>query len=187
MKRAMSSPSPGMQKKRQMTSVCSRPAAASPSRTRATTWSTADSGRKLTNVPSPSSPPSRSIRSRSAAIAIGTGCAGGVSSLKPPGPRPPLSTSRRTGTVSRRRESGFSNVRSFQRSTITSDEAPRPSTKRPPLASASAAACWASTAGPRVNGFTTPVPSRIRSVQAAASASGVKPSDPLVSPVHRSS
>ena len=62
-----------------------------------------------------------------------------------------------------------------------------PSTKRPPLASASAAACWASTAGPRVNGFTTPVPSRIRSVHAAASASGVKPSEPLVSPVQKSS
>ena len=83
--------------------------------------------------------------------------------------------------------SGFENSRWFQRSTITSDEEPMPSTKRPPLASASAAACWASTAGPRVNGFTTPVPSRIRSVQSAASASGVKPSEPFVSPVQKSS
>ena len=127
------------------------------------------------------------MRSRSAATAIGTGAPGGVSSLKPPGPRPPASTSRRTGTTSRMRESGFSNGRSFQRSTITFEDAPSPSTKRPPLASASAAACCASTAGPRVNGLTTPVPSRIRDVQAAASASGVNPSDPFVSPVHRSS
>ena len=36
---------------------------------------------------------------------------------------------------------GFENSRWFQRSTITSDEEPIPSTKRPPLASASAAAC----------------------------------------------
>ena len=162
MKRATSSPSPGMQKKRQTISVGSRPA--SPSRTRATTCSAADSGRKFTNVPSPSSPPSRSMRSRSAAITIGIGCSGGVSSLKPPGPRPPASTSRSTVTLSRTCVSGFENSRWFQRSTITSDEEPMPSTKRPPLASASAAACWASTAGPRVNGFTTPVPSRIRSV-----------------------
>ena len=182
MKFATSSPSPGTQKKRQMTSV-GPPA---PSRMRSTTCSVADSGRKFTNVPSPSSPPSRSMRSRSAAMTIGTGSAGGVSSLKPPGPRPPDSTSRSTVTLSRTRVSGFSNVRWFQRSTITSDEEPIPSTKRPPLASASAAACCASTAGPRVNGFTTPVPSRIRSVQAAARASGVKPSEPLVSPVHRS-
>ena len=40
-----------------------------------------------------------------------------------------------------------------------------PSTKRPPEASASAAACWASSAGPRVKTPTTPVPSRIVSVQ----------------------
>ena len=61
-----------------------------------------------------------------------------------------------------------------------------PSAKRPPLASASAAACWASSAGPRWKTPTTPVPSRIDSVQAAASASGVKPSGPLVSPLQRS-
>jgi hypothetical protein len=42
-------------------------------------------------------------------------------------------------------------------------------------------------AGPRVYGLTTPVPSRIRVVHAAARASGVKPSGPFVSPVHRSS
>ena len=89
--------------------------------------------------------------------------------------------------MSRTRLSGRSNGTPFQRSTITSDDEPSPSTKRPPDASASAAACWASTAGPRVNAETTPVPSRIRSVQAAASASGVKPSGPFVSPVHRSS
>ena len=61
-----------------------------------------------------------------------------------------------------------------------------PSANRPSLASASAAACWASSAGPRWNTPTTPVPSRIDSVHAAASASGVKPSGPLVSPLQRS-
>ena len=74
----------------------------------------------------------------------------------------------------------------FQPSTIRSEEAPIPSAKRPPEASASAAACWASSAGPRWKTPTMPVPSRARSVQAAASASGVKPSGPLVSPVQRS-
>ena len=61
-----------------------------------------------------------------------------------------------------------------------------PSTKRPAEASASAAACWASSAGPRWKTPTIPVPSRARSVQAALSASGVKPSGPAVSPVQRS-
>lgn len=77
---------------------------------------------------------------------------------------------------------GLSNGMPFQRSTITSDEEPMPRQKRPPLASCTAAACWASTAGPRVKTLTTPVPSRIRSVQAAASTSEVKPSWPPVSP-----
>ena len=61
-----------------------------------------------------------------------------------------------------------------------------PSTKRPSEASASAAASWASSAGPRWKTPTIPVPSRARSVQAALSASGVKPSGPLVSPLQRS-
>ena len=74
----------------------------------------------------------------------------------------------------------------FQRSTITSDEEPMPSTKRPSDASASAAACMARSAGPRVNTPAIPVPRRMRSVQAAASASGVKASAPFVSALHRS-
>ena len=57
----------------------------------------------------------------------------------------------------------------------------------PPLASWSAAACWASTAGPRVKALMTPVPSRISFVQAAARISGVNPSGPFVSPLQRSS
>ena len=69
---------------------------------------------------------------------------------------------------------------------IRSEEEPMPSTKRPSEASASAAASWASSAGPRWKTPTIPVPSRIRSVQAALRASGVKPSGPAVSPVHRS-
>ncbi len=110
-----------------------------------------------------------------------------VSSLKPPGPRSPASTVRRISTVSRTFVSGFSKGIWFQRSTITLEEEPMPRQKRPSLASCSAAACWASTAGPRVNAFTTPVPSRMCSVHAAASAIGVNASVPVVSPLHRSS
>ena len=82
--------------------------------------------------------------------------------------------------------SGFSKGMPFQPSMIRSEEAPMPSAKRPPEASASAAASWASRARPRCITPTTPVPSRSFSVQAAARASGVKPSGPLVSPDHRS-
>ena len=57
-----------------------------------------------------------------------------------------------------------------------------PSAKRPPEASASAAASCASSARPRCMTPTTPVPSRACSVHCEHSASGVKPSGPLVSP-----
>ncbi len=57
-----------------------------------------------------------------------------------------------------------------------------PSAKRPPEASASAAASWASSARPRCSTPTTPVPRRTVSVHCEHSASGVNPSGPLVSP-----
>src|SRR5882757_4481372 len=69
---------------------------------------------------------------------------------------------------------------------IRSEEEPIPRTKRPSEASASAAASWASSAGPRWKTPTMPVPRRIRSVHAALRASGVKPSGPAVSPLQRS-
>src|SRR5882757_1679094 len=69
---------------------------------------------------------------------------------------------------------------------IRSEEEPIPRTKRPAEASESAAASWASSAGPRWKTPTMPVPRRIRSVQAALSASGVNPSGPAVSPLQRS-
>ena len=65
----------------------------------------------------------------------------------------------------------------FHCSTITFDDAPSPSTKRPLLTSASAAAVCASSAGPRVKTFTMPVTSRSRSLCSAATTSGVKPSN----------
>ena len=109
------------------------PAAASPSRTRATTCSAAESGRKFTNVPSPSSPPSRSILPRSAASTIGTGCGRRRLELEAARRRARRrAPARSISTVSRIRVSGFSNGISFQRSTITFDDEPRPSTKRPP-------------------------------------------------------
>ena len=142
----------------------------------ATTWPTLLNGRKFVKTPSATRAASRSIGSRSAASTIGTGCAGGAASLKPPSPRSPASTARRYATVSSTRFSGRSNGMPFQRSTITFDDAPRPSTKRPPLASASAAAVCASRAGPRVKTLTIPVTRRTRSVCSAAITSGVNPS-----------
>ena len=139
------------------------------------------------NAPSACSTASRSILPRSAARMIGGGSAGACSSLKPVAVRSPakrgVAGSRRVSAIF---VSGFENGIPFQPSTIRSDEAPMPSANRPSRASASAAACWASSAGPRVKTPTTPVPSRTRSVHVAASASGVKPSGPLVSPLHRS-
>ena len=59
-----------MQKKRHSTSEAPSgfPASRSPAWISAITVSTPEIGRKLTNVPSPSEPPSRSIRPRSAAM-----------------------------------------------------------------------------------------------------------------------
>ena len=81
---------------------------------------------------------------------------------------------------------GLANGIPFQPSTMRSDEAPMPSTKRPRLVSDSAAACWARSAGPRVKTPTTPVPSRSLSLHRAAATRGVKPSGPFVSPLQRS-
>ena len=137
-------------------------------------------------APSALSTARSSILPRSAASTIGTRCAGAVSSLKPVSVRSPSSAARRNSSVSRTLLSGFSKGIPFQPSTIRSEEEPMPSTKRPREASASAAASWASSAGPRWKTPTMPVPSRARSVQAALRVSGVKPSGPLVSPLQKS-
>ena len=136
--------SPGRQKKRQSSSKPSGRAV----ELRGHLLGSPESGRKLVNAPSAFSTASRSILPRSAASTIGTG-GGGCSSLNPVGVRSPASAGRRKSTVSETFDSGRSNGIPFQPSTIRSEEAPIPSTKRPPLASASAAACWASSAGPR--------------------------------------
>src|SRR4051794_31577225 len=169
-----------MQKKRQTSSLPGAPNASA-------TCGAPLSGRKLVNAPSASSAARASIFPRSAATTIGGGVAGGCSRRKPLGPRSPARIGRSASTASRTFDSGFWNGISFQRSTMTFDDDPRPSTKRPSLASCRAAACCARTGMPRVNGLTIPVPSRGLVVHAAASASGVKPSAPAVSPVHRSS
>ena len=111
---------------------------------------------------------------------------GACSSLNPVAVRSPASAGRRKSTVSETFASGRSNGIPFQPSTIRSEEAPIPSAKRPPLASASAAACWASSAGPRVKHADDAGAEAHRVGPAAASASGVKPSGPLVSPLQRS-
>ena len=69
----------------------------------------------------------------------------------------------------------------FHCSTITFDDAPSPSTKRPLLRSASAAADCASSVGPRVKTLTMPDTRRSRSLFCAATASGVKPSNSVAS------
>ncbi len=173
--------SPGRQKNRHRSSNPSGAASSS-----AVTRGRAESGRKLVKAPAARSTASRSIFPRNAASTTGNGSVGGCSSLKPVEVRSPAKAASRKSSVSEILVSGFANGIRFQPSTIRSDEAPIPSANLPPLASDSAAACWASSAGPRVNTPTTPVPRRISSVHAAASASGVNPSGPWVSPLQRS-
>ena len=145
----------------------------------AATLGSPPSGRKLVKAPSPRSTASSSILPRSAASTIGTRSAGGDLELE--AGRGALAVERRAQELERLadRLSGFSKGIPFQPSTIRSEEEPIPSTKRPPEASASAAASWASSAGPRWKTPTMPVPSRARSVQAALRVSGVKPSGPV--------
>lgn len=187
---------PGGRRKRHSTSVEPRsfPPSSSPARISASTVSSAERGRKLTKAPSPSSPAVRSMRSRNAATWIGTGEGGGCSSRKRPSPaRSPARAARRKAMASRTRVRGLSKVKPFQRkvkpfqrSTITLEEEPMPRQKRPALASWRAAACWASTAGPRVN--------TVHHSGAEAHGLGprrshrerVKPSWPPVSPLHAS-
>jgi hypothetical protein len=137
-------------------------------------------------APSARSTARSSILPRSAASTIGTRCAGAVSSLNPLAVRSPSSAVRRKSSVSRTLLSGRSKGIPFQPSTIRFEDEPIPSTNRPREALSSAAASCASSAGPRWNTPTIPVPSRARSVQAALSASGVNPSGPFVSPLQKS-
>ena len=101
--------------------------------------------------------------------------------MKPPGERSPASTGRRNSTVSRTFVSGRSNGIPFQRSTITFDEVPTPSAKRPGAASAIVAALIASRPGPLVKAGTIAVPSRSDGAHTEATASGVKASAPPAS------
>ena len=185
MKRASGSTSsrrPGRQKKRQ---ASSKPSGAPSSWL--VTCARPDSGRKLEKAPSAFSTASRSILPRRAARMIGGGSGGrlleleagrgavageGVARGSRPSPRPWPADARRSCRSSPRR-SGPRRRRCRARTVR-------------PLASAIAAACCARSAGPRVKTPTTPVPRRARSVQVLARASGVKPSGPWVSPVHRS-
>ena len=139
------------------------------------------------NAPAERSTASRSIFPRRAASTIGIGSAGACSSLNPPAPaRSPANAASRKSIVSATLLSGLTSGMPFQPSTMRSEDEPMPSTKRPPDASCSAAACCASSAGPRWKMPTMPVPRRMFSVHAAAIASGVKPSGPFVSPLQRS-
>ena len=127
---------------------------------------------------------------RSAATRIGgAGSGGGIWSRKPLTEKDsysssifsPASARRMNFTQSRTRAYGFSKGMPFQRSTITFEDVPIPITKRLGAASARLAALIASSAGPRVKAGMIAIPSRASGAQAAASASGVKPSCPPAS------
>ena len=88
----------------------------------------------------------------------------------------PVSAARRKRIVSRTRWYGLSNVMPFQRSTITFDDVPRPSAKRPGAAWHIDATVDASVCAPRVYAGTIAVPSRSSGAHCAATASGMNAS-----------
>jgi len=88
--------------------------------------------------------------------------------------------------MSRARAYGRAWSTAFQSLTTTGEDAPMPSWKRPGATSASAAADWASNAGPRVKTGAIAVPRRACGCHAAARVSGVKASVPDTSDDHRS-
>ena len=88
--------------------------------------------------------------------------------------------------MSRTRCRGRSNGIPFQRSTITSEEAPIPMATRPGAAAARAAALWARVAGPRVNTGAMAVPSRSAGAHTLARTRGVNASAPSTSEDHTS-
>ena len=88
--------------------------------------------------------------------------------------------------MSRTRWYGFTKGIEFHCSTITSDDVPMPSAKRPGAAEHIAATVWAIVAAPRVYAGTIAVPRRRLGAHAAASASGVNASLPPASALHTS-
>ena len=80
--------------------------------------------------------------------------------------------------VSRRRRTPRSKWTPCQPSITWCPEVPSPSTKRPPEMLSSEAAVWAISAGLRLNTFTMPVATLIRSVRQAISVSTVNASQP---------
>ena len=117
---------------------------------------------------------------RSAATMIGTGSRGTRARRKPlienvsysSTTFSPVSALRTNRNVSRTRWYGRSNSMAFQRSTITFDDDPMPSTKRPGAASAMLAVDPAISAGPRVYTGTIAVPKRSVDVHCDARANG---------------
>src|SRR3954463_3696153 len=152
MARTVSASSDGQQKMRATTSL--------PSPTYGTTVFTSSADSQLMMAPSPSRPASFNMPGRSAATS--TGGAGTPSGNGRPSLKPltlnvsyssvtfsPESAALRNRTVSRVRLNGSSNGMPFHRSTMTFDDVPTPMATRPGAASHSAAALWASSAGPR--------------------------------------
>ena len=88
--------------------------------------------------------------------------------------------------MSRTRWYGLSNVMPFHRSTITSDDVPMPSAKRPGAAWHALATVDASVCAPRVYTGTIAVPNRNDGAHCAAATSGVNASYPPDSADHRS-
>ncbi len=160
----------------------------------ATAVVTSSAESQLRMVPSASRAASRSMPGRSAASSTG-GVGDGTRSSRNRRTAKvsycsstawPASAAFRNRSTSRLRWYGCSCGTAFQSWTMTGEDAPMPSVKRPGAASASAAACIASSAGPRVCTGTMAVPRFSSGAQTDASASGVKASAPLVSIDHRS-
>ena len=128
---------------------------------------------------SASSPARRIDDSASAASAIGTGTSGTTPSRSGRAPaagcgkRSPASSARTAVSVSRRRAPGRSQGTPCRPSVSGGLPAPRPREKRPPEARCKPAAASAMLAGVRPHTESTPVPSPIRDVRAASSASRI--------------
>ncbi len=180
----------GQTKIRAATSLPVPPAA----RNSSTAVVTSSAESQLRIVPSASRAASRSIPGRSAASSTGGVGAGTRSSRNRRTAKVsycssttwPVKAALRKRTTSRLRWNGCSCGTAFQSLTMTGEDAPTPRVKRPGAASASAAACIASSAGPRVWTGTMAVPSCSWGAQTEARASGVKASAPAVSIDQRS-
>ena len=158
---------------------CGTSARASPSSSSARPSASRERAHRNGAHSSASSPATRIDSSDSAASAIGTGTSGSTPSRSGRAPgagrgeRSPASSARTPISVSRTRATGRSQRTPCRPSVSGGLPAPSPSEKRPPEARCNPAAASAMLAGVRPHTESTPVPSPIRDVCAAISASTI--------------